>query len=75
MATERYFRLAISREEAMRYYKGEALVVVAYADNGQRLQFPALHIRRFIDQYGIHGRFRIRFDHNHKLIDLQKISD
>ncbi|WP_430010413.1 DUF2835 family protein, partial [Methylophaga lonarensis] len=41
----------------------------------QRLQFPALHIRRFIDQYGIHGRFRIRFDHNHKLIDLQKISD
>ncbi|MBN47796.1 MULTISPECIES: DUF2835 domain-containing protein [unclassified Methylophaga] len=69
------FRLHVDKEEAMRYYRGEASAVVAIADSGQSLQFPALHVRRFITQHGIHGRFRIRFDDNHKLLNLERISD
>lgn len=59
----------------MRYYRGEASAVVARTDTGQSLQFPALHVRRFITQTGIHGRFRIRFDDNHKLLNLERIGD
>ncbi len=69
------FRLNVDREEAMRYYRGEASAVVARTDSGQSLQFPALHVRRFITQNGIHGRFRIRFDDNYKLLSIERISD
>ncbi len=69
------FRLNVDREEAMRYYRGEVSAVVARTESGQLLQFPALHVRRFITQSGIHGRFRIRFDDKHKLHNLERISD
>lgn len=69
------FRLHVDREEAMRYYRGEASAVVARTDTGQSLQFPALHVRRFITQNGIHGRFQIRFDDKHKLLNLERIGD
>lgn len=69
------FRLDVDREEAMRYYRGEASAVVVRTDSRQTIQFPALHVRRFITQNGIHGRFQIRFDSNHKLIELKRLSD
>ena len=69
------FRLNVDREEAMRYYRGEASAVVARTDTGQSLQFPALHVRRFITQNGIHGLFRIRFDDKHKLLNLERLGD
>lgn len=69
------FRLNVGREEAMRYYRGEASSVVARADSGQSLQFPAIHVRRFITQNGIHGRFRIHFDSNHKLLNIERVAD
>ncbi len=57
----------------MRYYRGEALAVFVVSDNGQSLQFPASHIRRFIDQHGINGRFQISFDANNKLKAIERI--
>ncbi len=57
----------------MRYYRGEALAVFVVTDSGQSLQFPALHIRRFIDQHGINGRFQISFDANNKLKAIERI--
>lgn len=57
----------------MRYYRGEALAVWVITETGQSLQFPALHIRRFIDQQGIHGRFQITFDANNKLKSIERI--
>lgn len=59
----------------MRYYRGEAQAVLVVTETGQSLQFPALHIRRFIDQQGIHGRFKIRFDANNKLQAIERIGD
>jgi uncharacterized protein YqjF (DUF2071 family) len=75
MASELTFRLHVEREAAMKYYQGKAQAVITRADNGQTLRFPAIHIRRFIDQNGIHGHFLIRFDAKHKLVDLQRIGD
>lgn len=70
------FRLDVSSEEAWKYYRGEATAVYAYTDDGKRVQFPAMHLRRFINHDGsIRGRFEIRFDNNNKLIDIIRISD
>jgi len=73
MPTELQFYLNISREEALRYYQGSARAVIVTATTGQKLQFPAEHIRSFIGQNGIEGKFRIQFDNNNKLVGLTRI--
>jgi hypothetical protein len=73
MMMELQFSLNISREQALRYYQGSARTVIVTAVTGQKLQFPAEHIRSFIDQNGIQGEFRIQFDKDNKLIGLNRI--
>lgn len=74
MASILRFRLSISREEALRYYQGQAVSVIVKTENGQRLQFPAEHIRPYIDHLGVNGVFQIEFDDNHKLLGLTQLS-
>lgn len=71
--TELRFRLNLNREEALRYYQGQASTVIVRAENGQTISFPALHIRPFVDAAGVNGLFRIRFDSQHKLQSLERI--
>ncbi|NQY26374.1 MAG: DUF2835 domain-containing protein [Piscirickettsiaceae bacterium] len=73
MATEIRFYLNLSQEQALKYYQGSARFVVVTAENGQRIQFPAEHIRSFIGTSGIQGWFSITFDKNNKLIDIKRI--
>lgn len=73
MASEVRFSLDISKEQALRYYQGSARFVVVTAENGQSIQFPAEHIRSFIGESGIQGRFSIEFDVNNKLIAIRRI--
>lgn len=74
MATELQFYLDIDREQALRYYQGTARVVIVTTTNGQQLQFPAEHIRSFVDQNGIQGHFSIQFDQDNKMIGLKRLS-
>jgi len=69
------FRLELPRDEALRYYQGQASTVIARASNGQTIRFPAQHIRPFINAAGVSGVFRIRFDDNNKLIALDRVGD
>jgi hypothetical protein len=73
MAKQLRFNLNINREQALRYYQGTASAVVVTTITGQKLQFPAQHIRPFIEQNGIKGHFSIEFDDNNKLIGLKRI--
>jgi len=73
MASELHFYLNVSREEALRYYQGTARSVIVTTQSGQKLQFPAEHIRPFIEAGGIQGHFSIQFDQNNKLIGLKRI--
>jgi len=73
MATELQFYLNISREEVLRYYQGSARFVRVTATTGQKIQFPAEHLRAFIGANGIEGKFSIQFDENHKLVGLKKV--
>ena len=74
MAIKLRFRLNLPPEEALRYYQGNARFVIVTAESGQRIQFPAEHIRPFIDQSGVQGYFSIQFDDNNKLLELRRIS-
>jgi hypothetical protein len=73
--TELQFRLHLTREEALRYYQGQASTVVALASNGQTISFPAQHIRPFVNVAGVNGLFQIRFDDSHKLVALERLGD
>lgn len=68
------FRLAISAEEYLAYYKGSAQVVVARSEDNKTIRFPASAIRKFVTHDGIFGRFEITFDNNNKLIGIQSIN-
>lgn len=73
MTAKLHFTLNLPPEQALRYYQGNARFVVVTAENGQRIQFPAEHIRPFIDQSGVQGYFSIQFDDNNKLLELRRI--
>jgi len=53
-----------------RYYSGQARHVVVIAENGQRLQFSAELLRRFVTQDGVQGWFEIEYDDAGKLQSL-----
>lgn len=74
MTTSLRFRLKLSKDEALRYYQGTATSVIVRAENGQRLQFPAEHIRPFIEQNGVDGIFKISYDNDNKLIGIKRLN-
>ncbi|WP_438970101.1 DUF2835 domain-containing protein [Methylophaga sp.] len=72
--TELRFRLHLSRDVALRYYRGLAATVVVRAETGQTLSFPAHHIRPFVDAAGVNGLFKISFDSNNKMQSIKRIA-
>jgi len=68
------FRLHLSSEQYLEYYRGTAKSVVVKATNGQIVQFPAALLQRYVTLEGIHGDFVLDCDEHHKCISLQKVS-
>lgn len=69
------FELHISADDYLAYYQGVSRDVVVRAEDGRRVKFPAGALQPFITRDGIHGRFELRFDANHKLIGLHRLAD
>ena len=67
------FSLHISRDEYLRYYQGQAVAVVVTDKEGRSIRFPANALRTHVDHTGIHGRFRLITDDQHKLQRLERI--
>jgi len=68
------FRLEISAQEYLRYYQGEVNTVKVRTTDGRFIQFPASALRKYINQSGINGGFRIVFDDHHKMLSMERIS-
>ncbi len=68
-----YFGLSISKEEYLNYYQGHAKWVIARAESGIKLKFPASWLSNFITHSGIHGRFALSYSEQGKLISLKQI--
>lgn len=69
------FRLEISAQEYLRYYRGEVDAVQIRTTDGRLIQFPANALQKYINQSGIHGSFRIVFDDNNKMISMERVSN
>jgi len=69
------FSLSISSETYLHYYRGSVKSIIVKAEDGRRIQFPAKALQPFIKNDGIHGRFRLLFDKNHKFLKLEALSN
>ncbi|RHW77374.1 DUF2835 family protein [Colwellia sp. RSH04] len=68
-----YFYLSLSVKEFMPYYEGKASSIVVLSDQGERVQFPAMHLRKFLASNGVYGRFCLETQNN-KFLSLKKIN-
>lgn len=67
------FRLSLSSEKYLAYYKGAAHSIRVISVDNKSIRFPANAIRKFLSHDGIHGLFEIQFDENNKLVQIVKI--
>ena len=68
-----YFRITMSSDEWMRYYRGSADAVLVRDMNGLKISIPARHFRPFTTYSGVQGLFRLILDENHKFISLERL--
>lgn len=68
-------RLAIPADEVLRLYQGEARQVLASSEDGRSVRFPASALRRHVTRAGVYGRFELRFDAGHHLLELRRLGD
>jgi hypothetical protein len=69
------FRLLISAEQFLDYYRGTVRHVIVRCTTGQTVQFPASLLRRFVSEEGVHGDFVLTCDENHKCVELRRATD
>ncbi len=68
------FRLGLSTEQLLALYRGEAQRLSVVSEQGLRIELPVHHLPRFVGHGGIHGRFRLTTDENHRFIDLERLA-
>ena len=72
-AAHRYeFRIHLTADACLEYYRGTARHVIARSFTGQTLQFPASLLQKFISADGVHGNFVLLCDEHHKCLGLQR---
>lgn len=67
------FRLSITAEDYLAYYRGEARAVVVTAADGRNLRFPANILRPFLSHAGIVGEFALQYDEQNRFIGIRKL--
>ena len=67
------FQLHISADQYLDYYRGVVREVIVRCTSGQTVQFPAALLQRFVTPDGVHGRFALTCDENHKHPRLEKL--
>ena len=68
------FYLQLTPAECRQYYEGFYKSIQVVAHTGQRIQFPAEHIRKFVTTAGISGLFELELESNNKFKSLRKVS-
>jgi len=67
-----YFSLNLTTEEFLPYYQGSAHTIVVTTNRGLNVQFPAMHLRKFLLNGGISGNFCLETENN-KFLSLTKL--
>jgi len=69
-----YFYLDLSHDEVLGYYKGKYKVISTMTVDNVRIEFPAVAIKSFVQDNGVHGLFSIEFDQNNKLVAICRVN-
>jgi hypothetical protein len=67
------FHLDISYDQYLAVYQGAAKTVIATADDGRSIQFPAGNIQRYLSKSGIQGYFEMKLTAQNKFIAIEKL--
>jgi uncharacterized protein YqjF (DUF2071 family) len=70
-----HFRLDLSSDEYLRFYKSQARHVLVQSNEGLTIRFPAEHLRTFVDHEGVHGIFELESTSDGKFVSLVKLAD
>jgi hypothetical protein len=62
----------MSSDDFLPYYQGKIQNMVVTTTTGLRVQFPAMHMRKYLIASGISGRFCMETENN-KFLSLNKI--
>ena len=67
-----YFSIKITTNEFLPYYQGKIQNVVVTTTQGVKVQFPAMHLRKYLTVNGVQGYFCLQTQHN-KFLSLSKL--
>ncbi|WDD96990.1 DUF2835 domain-containing protein [Thalassomonas actiniarum] len=67
-----YFSINMTSEEFLPYYQGQIHSLIVTSTQGQRIQFPAMHIRKYLTRSGVRGYFCMETKNN-KFLSLSKL--
>jgi hypothetical protein len=65
--------LHISAEDYLTVYQGQVKDVVATAEDGRIVRFPAAILKGMVGHEGIYGTFKINFDRNNKFDGITRL--
>ena len=68
-----YFYLNITSQEYLPYYQGRVQSIVVMTEQGVKVEFPAMHLRKHLTGMGIKGYFCLQ-TLNNKFLSLDIIS-
>ena len=57
------FRLDLSEQQYLHYYRGSVNQVIVKSFDGATIQFPASLLIKFVSTSGVHGRFVLTWNH------------
>jgi|TARA_B100000809_G_scaffold202448_1_gene203226 hypothetical protein len=67
-----YFSIKLTANEFLPYYQGTIQNVVVTTNQGVKVQFPAMHLRKHLTLSGIQGYFCLQ-THQNKFLSLSKL--
>jgi len=67
------FRLNLSYDQYLAVYQGTAKTVIAKADDGRNISFPASNIQRYLSKTGIQGYFEMELTTKNKFVAIKRL--
>lgn len=68
-----FFFIKMSSYDFLPYYRGQIHSLVVTSTTGLKVQFPAMHIRKYLSAEGINGYFCMETKNN-KFLSLSKVN-
>ena len=70
---EYYFSLNLTSDDYLPYYQGRVNTIIVTTHQGLKLEFPAMHLRKYLTTVGIKGKFCLHTQSD-KFISLNRIA-